>query len=81
MHREAVRLLHARLHRQQLSAERRLLLLCARRRPAVLSLPPGLEPLPLRRVRRPRSYAVRMSPKPYSLSEIISKGGPLSRRR
>ena len=60
VHRQTVRLLHARLQRQQLPADGRLLLLRARRWTALLPLSPGMEPLPLRRVRRPRSHAVRI---------------------
>ena len=67
VYRQAIRPVHARLHRRQLRAKHRLLLL---RRPpggaghSLLPLPPGLEPLPLRRVgrRRPNTRVRRYRP-------------------
>jgi len=52
---QAVRAVHARLHGHQLRAEHRLLLLLrSHGGDTLLPLPPGLDQLPLRRLRRPR---------------------------
>ena len=57
VYRQAVRPVHARLHRHQLRAEHRFLLLRrASVGDAVLSLSPGLEPLQMLRVRRHRRH-------------------------